>query len=676
MSDKLNLAGVIGTWVAASVAIVALIGIVGPILVWKASRTERHQALAAIDAGQAESGGFISKGVRLWPGIRLFRRVRAPVLHAEPLLKNFTTAWEDERAYVSKASASWVKFGLAIRSLHLDHEVGNSLSIRSSQAVLPVHKTWLLTLGLAGRFGKRKDDGKLPKARRTGVISTQAVPGAALDRASYPSSRVSRDSVPGWMTDKPRWADDIYDERQYRYINDTKYEQISGIFGTLYTSVGSYRHSATIHFDMHDKEEIGSLDTDRLPIDQLFWLAVGCIPSANGQVFGLENVQFVATENDENEESVVPSILQIPGPVTPGAVRWDDQDDEYSARPARHAVHFSATITPATYVPAVNVPATIESPNYSYSRSWGVRAFKFSPTHARVESLQEVAKALGVEQQGKTVLSLEEIALTDDERRDLEYLGTVTYPPSEYDWARLTSADKFGTSGSAWYLRRSDGQVLANALLELPICRKGYLFHRSKTSKCREFLCLAATMLPRLLINIIYHFDLLVLDENVRPSLLAAVNRMNLKLQRYEYTRDFMTTICELDEILEGIVPSDKRITNGVGVLILCHEEFRDLITLAVRRMAQSISRTVQIDLENPAIVIKAVLGAEQRFPIDMNILFPDFLPEQQSIEITFTTLITIALKASLRSSFLKTSLNSLPLLERVVEMDDIIYIG
>jgi hypothetical protein len=54
-------------------------GIVGPILIWRASRADRHIALESIDSSPAESGGFLTKGLRVWPGIHLLRRVRAPV---------------------------------------------------------------------------------------------------------------------------------------------------------------------------------------------------------------------------------------------------------------------------------------------------------------------------------------------------------------------------------------------------------------------------------------------------------------------------------------------------------------------------------------------------------------------------------------------------------------------
>ncbi|KAJ5761596.1 hypothetical protein N7533_003635 [Penicillium manginii] len=62
--DKIGLAGTISTWVAALLAIVALLGVVGPLLIWRANRTERQMALKAVDSELAEHGGFMAKGLK------------------------------------------------------------------------------------------------------------------------------------------------------------------------------------------------------------------------------------------------------------------------------------------------------------------------------------------------------------------------------------------------------------------------------------------------------------------------------------------------------------------------------------------------------------------------------------------------------------------------------------
>jgi len=49
--DTIGLTGTIGTWVAVFITILALVGVVRPILGWCASRTESQIALKAVDSG-------------------------------------------------------------------------------------------------------------------------------------------------------------------------------------------------------------------------------------------------------------------------------------------------------------------------------------------------------------------------------------------------------------------------------------------------------------------------------------------------------------------------------------------------------------------------------------------------------------------------------------------------
>jgi hypothetical protein len=90
MSSPNDIASTIGTWATVAVALVALGGVAGPLLVWRASRTARNVAITALDAGTAENGGFISKGFRFSPGIRLLRRVNAPALSKTPRFTEWT----------------------------------------------------------------------------------------------------------------------------------------------------------------------------------------------------------------------------------------------------------------------------------------------------------------------------------------------------------------------------------------------------------------------------------------------------------------------------------------------------------------------------------------------------------------------------------------------------------
>ena len=122
----LDLAGVIGTWVAAGLAVIALVGVVGPVLVWKASQSNRNLGLDRLDEGLATSGGYISKGVQFWSGKRLFRRIQAPILSSPPQLSGWKPSWKSGSPIPSRKSAMWVQLGAVLQAYGLPHSPINT----------------------------------------------------------------------------------------------------------------------------------------------------------------------------------------------------------------------------------------------------------------------------------------------------------------------------------------------------------------------------------------------------------------------------------------------------------------------------------------------------------------------------------------------------------------------
>lgn len=172
------------------------------------------------------------------------------------------------------------------------------------------------------------------------------------------------------------------------------------------------------------------------------------------------------------------------------------------------------------------------------------------------------------------------------------------------------------------------------------------------------------------------NFDALKIPEASRTGLLAAMDEMFRLTHKFQYSRAFMDAIYELDMMLQHAIPLDENIVDAIGVLTISSEELRDLINMSIRRIPQSIDQTVQLGLNNPALIMRTVLGAEQRFPVDLQAFFPNYAASQSAVDISFTNLILVVLKASLRSAIVKTSLDSLPLFEQVMKMDDVVYIG
>lgn len=683
--DKISLAGTIGTWVAVFLAILALIGVVGPVLVWRASRTERQVALKTVDSGLAENGGFMTNGVQLWPGIRLFRRIRAPILTADPTLGLTPINWNSDMRQVSKSSTSWVKFGLLIQSYRIPHETGDPLVIKNSHALLPVNKVWLLVVGLLGRFGERKDMGKVSRKRIKGVISAQAVPGWGMPS---PESLFRDDSMHRWMAyERPR-ARDVYERATT--IAGVEYSELHGLTGTLLIPrYHDFELPEALRFAFHGPEEIGNLGNEVLSIDVLFWLAVGCIPSVDGRVFSLENAHLLDFDDDDDDDDDSGQEGNAPHRYDRNEIyeaRYESDEESEEIIYVAERRHNPRKISQNTYIQNQRAPRSTRHIS-------GARAFRFSPTDERSEAFSGIARVLQVERTNSVVMSLEEMPVWNDERADLERLADVTYLPSDSTWVRLPRRDKRpgkrrsrrrrdqrddGTqeNGSIWYLQRKDAQVLAQSLLRLPICQMGYLFSANQSSLCYQFLSSAAPNAPRLLFYMINNFAVLRIPEASRKNLLAAMNEMFRLTHEFQYTRAFMDTIYELDTLLQHALPLDEKILDAIGVLTISSEEFRDLINMSIRRIPQSIDQTVQLDLDHPALIMRTVLGAEQRFPVDLSALCPNHVASQSALDISFSNLILIVLKASLRSAFLKTSLDSLPLFEQVMKMEDVVYIG
>ncbi|KAL4905222.1 hypothetical protein BDW74DRAFT_178225 [Aspergillus multicolor] len=175
MAENLDLLGVIGTWMAVFLAIVALAGIIPAYILYRASQTEQYEALSQIDD---KNHDYISKGYTLLPGNRFFRKIRVPNLtqlpelaeplngaaektETQPTIRRNCALFDREG---SPSSTAWVNFANLLRAYDIsppfDRRDGKGkLKIAGSQALLPVHRNWILLLGIVDRYSCREDLG-------------------------------------------------------------------------------------------------------------------------------------------------------------------------------------------------------------------------------------------------------------------------------------------------------------------------------------------------------------------------------------------------------------------------------------------------------------------------------------------------------------------------------------
>jgi len=267
----LDVAGVVGTWVAAGIAIIALVGVVGPILVWRASKTERHKGLAAIGTN---NNGFLSNGLPVWPKIRFFQRVRAPRLRKVQAFRTHEFLGFDLRRLSSRpeSPATWVQFGACLQAYGFSPDTGDVLELVNGQLTLPVHKVYLRLFCVLGRYSD--------------------IPRKQTARTDRP--RVLRFSSAGLP------VAGIASGRHNRYNSES---ELYGLTGSLRTSEsfsgGPLSTNISFTTDLDRCQE--SIAPEKLAINSILLLTEGFMPLPDGH-----HVSFVdpEVEDADDDESI------------------------------------------------------------------------------------------------------------------------------------------------------------------------------------------------------------------------------------------------------------------------------------------------------------------------------------------------------------------------------------
>ena len=655
MSNAVEIGSLVGTWVAAGVAIVALIGILGPLLVWRTIRSERHKAIDKLSQRGAETAGYVSKGFQITSTIRLFRPFNAPDLQSAPSLDVPKVDWNNQIPLLTSNSASWIKFGRLLECYGFKYSKTNLLEVRGGQVWLPVHRIWIIIIGVVGRYGKRKDNGKLVTRSTGGIASTQARPGGHVKFVSTPiqgrGSRIGR-------TDTTN--SDAF---------ESHYHPLHGVTGTFQlraprSITDSYGSSwREVIFNSHTRSEMGSLPNDLIGIAELFWLAVGCLPASGPKVYSLDDVVLIRQEAPEHSE--MPQYTSA-SPWVPDNEDEQSSEDEFDMRP-RHRPHrhFPHHHSDSQYV----VLATTTNIDFPYKDA---RAFQFNTTNTRVAELNEVANSIRIDDSAH-VCSLEEVEPTIDLMERLKKAADATYVPADLPWVRFIGSS---TRRSNWFLRREHAQTLAHALLSIPMSPLGYLVGGDNCSECRRLLCAASHSLFQLLMRLSRSLQALGITGHEATQLALLMETVYVETKNMKRTRPYYEAIHGLDAALAARLHPDPRVNSAIGVLMLTNEEFRDLIAQSARHIDESINSSIVLDSAHSTLNVPAVMGIIQRFPVELASLHPQLPRDDGPTTITFREVMFAALKACVRSTFSGTSLGSVPLFRTVLEMNPVVYIA
>lgn len=202
MADTASLAGVVGTWIAVLFALVALAGIVTPWLLLRAAQSERSRALnAAFDINEE----YISRGIGLGRNFRLFHRVTVPNLAPVSDWSDLVTftiikareSWALDLVRQTKCRTGWARVCKLLDAYGVKKSGKGRLEIRDQHTWLPISRYWILTLGLLGRYGYRKDGGIVYNSNRLrrDLRGPRIIPGSD-GNASGTDSDIDSESTP------------------------------------------------------------------------------------------------------------------------------------------------------------------------------------------------------------------------------------------------------------------------------------------------------------------------------------------------------------------------------------------------------------------------------------------------------------------------------------------------
>ncbi|KAF7548748.1 hypothetical protein G7Z17_g6857 [Cylindrodendrum hubeiense] len=336
-SDLVDLTSNIGTWVGATIGIIALVGVIAPFLAIQASLSDNNRAMNAV---QDLPQKYVTRGYRLTKGLRVLRRIRVPDLSPGYI----TNAPDTTRLVPLRAAlgrwvlrprdylpwnTGWAKLAEVIEAYEVRDAASNSpvelgvkgggtLEVVNSRTALVVNKHWILLLGLLGRYGKRRDKGVL---QRTGIRRDFEGERASIrhfelqteekkkekkvmrESTAFEWVRKKKDSRPwsptyhGSRSSDTSSDESSFDESDSEVISlrrsaygewtlDKKVQsKIHGATGTMQDlgrHKGSWSYLTSISFVPHTARETfapGTLErVDKASIQTLFWLANGFLP--------------------------------------------------------------------------------------------------------------------------------------------------------------------------------------------------------------------------------------------------------------------------------------------------------------------------------------------------------------------------------------------------------------
>ncbi len=209
-------------------------------------------------------------GIHAGPNIWLFQRVQAPLLHKNPgiIVEKWGSLDVSALGEIT-STATWVHFGRLLRAYGVQYATGDKLEIYGRRTSLPVHKLWILVVGLVGRYGKRRDMGQFGSRNHIRRTSGHF---SAHDMYT-PPFRAHFEELESAQTGR----DDTFAHTPRLEVSDSKMNDfLFGITGQFQLHLGKGEGSASmLEFQPASQTQLGQPNPDRLSLKSILMLALG-----------------------------------------------------------------------------------------------------------------------------------------------------------------------------------------------------------------------------------------------------------------------------------------------------------------------------------------------------------------------------------------------------------------
>ncbi|KAJ9419871.1 hypothetical protein FOXG_22195 [Fusarium oxysporum f. sp. lycopersici 4287] len=247
MADAAELAGIVGTWVAVALAVIALAGVLPVYLLYRASNTERNIALSDVDDPHHL---YISPGVALWRGKPFSWTLGIPDFTNSPCIEDLRLKFHRNAIQKEHSLTGWVNLANLLRAYGAPGPRTGALEYNRRESYLPVHRGWLLLIGINGRYTRDKV---------YGVARGQPIESEMVDFGKHPSSISGSTGMLGPM---PSRQGDLID--------------------------------AKICFRLHSAKQLKSLHSEDIHIKLQVMLFLGLLPGRKGALYDLRKPTIVA----------------------------------------------------------------------------------------------------------------------------------------------------------------------------------------------------------------------------------------------------------------------------------------------------------------------------------------------------------------------------------------------